>query len=114
MPRAPHTCLLETTEGRVTQRHRFFRGPHWHPPARFSREKVSRKATNKVNLGAKCETCGKPLGYRGIGRPRKFCSDGCYRVARQTRRRVVPRFVYDHASRSTVPNPDPRPKSKVR
>ena len=29
-------------------------------------------------------------------------------------RRVVPRFVYDPASRRTVPNPSPRPKSKVR
>ena len=29
-------------------------------------------------------------------------------------RRVVPRFVYDPASRRTVPNPSPQPKSKVR
>lgn len=28
--------------------------------------------------------------------------------------RVVPRYVYDPVSRSTVANPDPRPKSKVR
>ena len=29
-------------------------------------------------------------------------------------RRVVPRFVYDPASRQAVSNPSPQPKSKVR
>jgi hypothetical protein len=67
-----------------------------------------------VNPGAKCETCGKPLEYTGIGRPRKFCGEGCYGAARNMRRRRVPRFVYDPVRRATVPNPDPRPKSTVR
>jgi hypothetical protein len=63
---------------------------------------------------AKCETCGKPLPYRGMGRPRKFCGEGCYAVAHNRRRLRVPRYVYDAELRRTVPNPDPRPKSKVR
>jgi hypothetical protein len=35
-------------------------------------------------------------------------------LARNRRRRRVPMFVYDPELRRTVPNPDPRPKSKVR
>ena len=62
----------------------------------------------------KCETCGNPLEYRGMGRPPKFCGEGCYAVARSRRRRRVPRYVYDAELKRTVPNPDPRPKSKVR
>ena len=62
----------------------------------------------------KCETCGKPLEYRGMGRPPKFCDEVCYAEARRRRRRVVPRYIYDPVSKSTVPNPSARPKSKVR
>ena len=63
---------------------------------------------------ARCETCGKPLKYRGMGRPPKFCGEGCYAVARRWRRRRVPRYIYDAELKRAVPNPDPRPKSKVR
>jgi hypothetical protein len=66
-----------------------------------------------VRTVAKCKTCGKPLQYGGIGRPRKFCDAGCYAVARNRRRRRVPAFVYDPELRRTVPNPDPRPKSNL-
>jgi hypothetical protein len=37
-----------------------------------------------------------------------------YAAAHNRRRRRVPRFVFDAELRRTVPNPDPRPKSKVR
>jgi endogenous inhibitor of DNA gyrase (YacG/DUF329 family) len=74
--------------------------------------KVSKKATNKMNPGQKCETCGKPLEYRGIGRPRKFCGEECWSAAHNEARRVVPAYVYRDGV--NVPNPSPRPKSKVR
>jgi hypothetical protein len=61
---------------------------------------------------AKCETCGKTLEYRGMGRPRKFCSGGCYAVVHNQRRQRVPRYIYNAGK--WVENPDPRPKSKVR
>ena len=67
-----------------------------------------------MSAAAKCETCGKPLEYQGMGRPPKFCGEGCYAEARRWRRRRVPRCVYDAELKRTVPNPDPRPKSKVR
>ena len=63
---------------------------------------------------AECETCGKPLEYRGMGRPPKFCDEGCYAVARRWGRRRVPRYVHDAELKQTMPNPDPRPKSTVR
>ena len=76
------------------------------PRASRVEEKVSRKAT-------RCETCGKELEYRGVGRPRKFCGPGCYAVAHNERRRVVPKYLYDPEHRTYVANPARRPKSKV-
>ena len=67
-----------------------------------------------MNAVAECETCGKPLEYRGMGRPRKFCSEGCRTAARNRRRSVVPRYVFDAEAKRSVQNPSPRPKSKVR
>jgi hypothetical protein len=60
----------------------------------------------------KCETCGKPLEYGGIGRPRKFCDGGCYAVAHNRRRQRVAPYVYDPELRRYGENPDSRPKSK--
>ena len=70
-----------------------------------------------------CRKCGKENGRMRDGLS-SWCA-ACHREAtRRWRadhrekineaRRVVPRFVYDSASRRTVPNPSPRPKSKVR
>jgi predicted RNA-binding Zn-ribbon protein involved in translation (DUF1610 family) len=59
-------------------------------PSQSETEIVSRKATERVRTAARCETCGKELEYRGVGRPRKFCGEGCYAVANNERRRVVP------------------------
>ena len=61
----------------------------------------------------KCERCGKELEYRGMGRPRKFCSEGCRTAARNVRRHVVAPFVFDAELRRYVPNPDPRPKART-
>ena len=49
----------------------------------------------------------RPLSVRtarGVSRP----------PFRGPSRRRVPRYVYDAKLKRTVPNPDPRPKSKVR
>jgi hypothetical protein len=71
---------------------------------------VSGKATKNLSAGAKCETCGKRLEYRGIGRPRRFCGPDCYAVAHNERRRRVSPFIY--VDGRIVENPDPRPKRK--
>ena len=47
---------------------------------------------------AKCETCDNPLEYRGMGRPPKFCDEGCFAEARRWRRRRVPSYIYDAES----------------
>jgi hypothetical protein len=102
----------ETANGGRTGPAFFSSDPSDHP-ASHSREKVSKKAMEKFGAGAKCQTCGKPLEYQGIGRPRKFCGEGCYAVAHNRRRQVVPAYLYNAERRTYVPNPDPRPKSKV-
>ena len=44
---------------------------------------------------AKCETCGKPLEYRGMGKAAEALRRwDCYAVARRWRRRRVPRYIY--------------------
>jgi hypothetical protein len=86
----------------------FLKEPRRDPPARHLGETASRKSLDigeAVRTVAKCETCGKPLPYRGTGRPRKFCDAGCYALARNRRRPRVPMFVYDPALKRTVPNP---------
>jgi hypothetical protein len=102
----------------------FWRAPS-STPAQVSAKKTPRNAV-KV-----CKHCGQrkePGKFRRSRRNRDGLSSWCgnchneatrrWREANKERinaaRRVVPRFVYDAESRSTVPNPDPRPKSKVR
>ena len=63
-----------------------------------------------------CTKCGeakKPADFPGNKRTRDGLSSWCRRCHNEARR-VVPRYVYDPESRSYVPNPSARPKSKVR
>jgi hypothetical protein len=63
-----------------------------------------------------CTRCGEakePSLFPPNRRTRDGLSSWC-RACVNEARRVVPRYVYDAELRRTVPNPDPRPKSKVR
>ena len=66
--------------------------------------------------GKSCRKCGEakePAEFPRSKRTRDGLSSWC-RACVNGARRVVPRYVYDAELKRTVPNPDPRPKSKVR
>ena len=61
-----------------------------------------------------CTRCGKakePADFPRDKRMRDGLNSWCWRSHNEARR-VVPQYVY--LDGATVPNPDPRPKSKVR
>jgi hypothetical protein len=63
-----------------------------------------------------CTRCGdakEPAEFPRNKRTRDGLSSWC-RSCHNEARRVVARYVYDAELKRTVPNPDPRPKSKVR
>jgi hypothetical protein len=94
---------------------------------------VTKTGRNTVEIGTVTKTCTKCGETKEAGEFRRnrrmrdglssWCA-GCHceadrRYREQNRdrinevRRVVPRYIYDAVMRATVPNPSPRPKSKV-
>ena len=43
----------------------------------YCRRKADAPAQIESEYGVRCKQCGKPLDYKGDGKPRKFCSDRC-------------------------------------
>jgi hypothetical protein len=64
-----------------------------------------RNRRNRDGLSSWCSLCHNEATRRRRGENRERINAA---------KRVVPRYVFDPESKSTVPNPDPRPKSKVR
>jgi post-segregation antitoxin (ccd killing protein) len=76
-----------------------------HCGQRRKEAKFPRSRRSKDGLSSWCRACH-------VEATRRWREENRERINRDAR--VVPRYVYDPESKSTVPNPDPRPKSKVR
>jgi hypothetical protein len=68
-------------------------------------EEFRRNGRNRDGLSPWCSECHNEATRRWREANRETIN---------AQRRVIGRFVYDLESRTYVPNPDPRPKSKVR
>ena len=83
----------------------FFGWRRWHSRLSLLGRIVRQKSTKTASRRCKRESCGKRFRYSGKGRPRDYCSAGCYREAQNERRRVVPAYVYRDGH--YIPNPSP-------